>query len=199
MNMPLLCEAIHSTETLVGKIHWRRKWQPIPVFLPGKFHGQRSLAGNSPWGHRESDTPERLHRHTQCAYPVWRTYAREVERSFHILPGALYAKLCVYIHVSNVCVWACVCACMLSAQICWLIPGKTYSPFSWIANSSLLTVCEMKILFLLPISFWLVLYLGLQVFLWIIFFLIIFSPVVRNRNGRMPGNDLSEKESLPHP
>ena len=34
----------------VGKILWRRKWQPIPVFLPGKSHGQRSLAGYSPWG-----------------------------------------------------------------------------------------------------------------------------------------------------
>ena len=34
----------------VGKSHWRRKWQPTPIFLPGKFHGQRSLAGYSPWG-----------------------------------------------------------------------------------------------------------------------------------------------------
>ena len=33
----------------VGKIPWRRKWQPIPVFLPGKSHEQRSLAGYSPW------------------------------------------------------------------------------------------------------------------------------------------------------
>ena len=31
---------------------WRRKWQPTPVFLPGEFHGQRSLAGYSPWGHK---------------------------------------------------------------------------------------------------------------------------------------------------
>ena len=31
---------------------WRRKWQPTPVFLPGKSHGQRSLAGYSPWGHK---------------------------------------------------------------------------------------------------------------------------------------------------
>ena len=44
----------------VGKIPWRRKWQPTPVFLPGKFHGQRSLAGYSPWDHRESDTTEQL-------------------------------------------------------------------------------------------------------------------------------------------
>ena len=33
-----------------GKIPWRRKYQPTPVFLPGEFHGQRSLVGNSPWG-----------------------------------------------------------------------------------------------------------------------------------------------------
>ena len=38
--------------SLVGKIPWRRKWQPTPVFLPGKSHGQRSLAGYSPWGKR---------------------------------------------------------------------------------------------------------------------------------------------------
>jgi len=34
----------------VGKIPWRRKWQPTPVFLPGKSHGWRSLVGYSPWG-----------------------------------------------------------------------------------------------------------------------------------------------------
>ena len=39
----------------VRKIPWRRKWQPTPVFLPGEFHGQRSLVGYSPWGHKESD------------------------------------------------------------------------------------------------------------------------------------------------
>ena len=36
--------------------HWRRKWQPIPVFLSAKSHGQRSLAGHGPWGRREMDT-----------------------------------------------------------------------------------------------------------------------------------------------
>ena len=39
----------------VGKIPWRRKSQPTPVFLPGKFHGQRSLVGYSPWGCEEED------------------------------------------------------------------------------------------------------------------------------------------------
>ena len=40
----------------VGKIPCRRRWQPTIVFLPGEFHGQRSLAGYSPWGHKESNT-----------------------------------------------------------------------------------------------------------------------------------------------
>ena len=40
----------------VRKIPWRRKWQPSPVLLPGESRGQRSLAGYSPWDHKESDT-----------------------------------------------------------------------------------------------------------------------------------------------
>ena len=40
----------------VGKIPWRRKWQPTPVFLPEESHGQRSLGGYSPWGRKEPDT-----------------------------------------------------------------------------------------------------------------------------------------------
>ena len=40
----------------VGKIPWRRAWQPTPVFLPGKSHEQRNLVGYSSWGCKESDT-----------------------------------------------------------------------------------------------------------------------------------------------
>ena len=40
-------------ETWVGKIPWRRKWQPTPVLLPGKLHGLRRLVGYSPWGRKE--------------------------------------------------------------------------------------------------------------------------------------------------
>ena len=39
----------------VGKIPWGRKWQPTPVFLPGKSRGQKSLVGYSPWGRQELD------------------------------------------------------------------------------------------------------------------------------------------------
>ena len=44
-----------------GKIPWSGKWQSTPVLLSGKSHGQRSLVGYSPWGHKESDTAERIH------------------------------------------------------------------------------------------------------------------------------------------
>ena len=47
----------------VRKIPWRRKWQPTPVLLPGKSHGQRSLVDYGPWDRKESDTTERLHFH----------------------------------------------------------------------------------------------------------------------------------------
>ena len=48
----------HSFDPRVGKIPWRRKWQRTSIFLPGESHGQRSLAGCNPWGHKESDTTE---------------------------------------------------------------------------------------------------------------------------------------------
>ena len=54
----------------VGKKPWRRKWQPNPVFLPGKFHGQRSLLGYSLWGPKRvgpnlAHTHTHTHTHTQ--------------------------------------------------------------------------------------------------------------------------------------
>ena len=45
-------------------ISWRRKWKAIPVFLLGKFHGQRSLVDYSLWSCKESDMTERLSIHT---------------------------------------------------------------------------------------------------------------------------------------
>ena len=46
-----------------GRFPWRRKWQPTPVLLPGKFHRQRSLVGYSPWDCKELDMTEQLHFH----------------------------------------------------------------------------------------------------------------------------------------
>ena len=49
-NLPAMQEI--RFDLWVRKIPWRREWQPTPVFLPGEFHGQRSLEGYSQWGHR---------------------------------------------------------------------------------------------------------------------------------------------------
>ena len=48
-------------DSWVGKIPWRRKWQPTPVFLPEESHGQRSLAGYSPWGCKETRLSDWVH------------------------------------------------------------------------------------------------------------------------------------------
>ena len=62
----------------VGKISWKRKWQPTPVFLPRKPNGWRSLVGYSPWGRKESNMTEWLHFH------------------FHIY---IYATYCLCMHL----------------------------------------------------------------------------------------------------
>ena len=62
-----------SFDPWVRKILWRREWLPTPVFFPGNPPGQRSLVGYSPWGHKESDTIERVsmckHTHTHTHTP----------------------------------------------------------------------------------------------------------------------------------
>ena len=54
------CSAGDWVRSLGWEDPWRRKWQPTPIFLPGEFHGQRSLVNYNPWGCEESDTTEQL-------------------------------------------------------------------------------------------------------------------------------------------
>ena len=54
---------------IILRLFWRRKCRPTPVFLPAEFHGQRNLAGYSPWGHKESFKTERLI-HTQESFII---------------------------------------------------------------------------------------------------------------------------------
>ena len=58
----------------VGNIPSRRKWQPTPVFLPGKSHGQRSLVGYSPWGCKELDMTQRLSNNDKIW--VWNSFTQ---------------------------------------------------------------------------------------------------------------------------
>ena len=56
----------------VRKIPWRNEWLPTPILLPGESHGQRSLVGYNPWGHKESDMTEQLIQHQFITfYTFW--------------------------------------------------------------------------------------------------------------------------------
>ena len=57
-------------EPWVGKIPWSKKWQPTPVFLPGTFHGQMSLVGYSPWGHKRVEH-DWATQHCLASWFVW--------------------------------------------------------------------------------------------------------------------------------
>ena len=72
----------------VGKIPWRRKWQPTPIYLPRKFHGQRSPMGYSPWGRRVSDTTV----HTSSSIVKSETESHSV-MSDSLWPRGLYSPL----------------------------------------------------------------------------------------------------------
>ena len=93
----------------MGKIPWRRQWQPTPVFLPGKFHGQRCLVDCSPWSHKESDTTEcaharvRTHTHThththteQAFYQHFKVYLNCILVVWHVVHGSVLRKCLKY-------------------------------------------------------------------------------------------------------
>ena len=93
----------------VGKIPWRRKWQPTPGLLPGKFHGLRSPVGYSPWGCKESDTTEGLHFHFHCL---------EMEFCFAFVSDmeSWFFRLCFQNTCSERALWKCQALVLLS---CW--------------------------------------------------------------------------------
>ena len=90
---PATAGGIRDLGSIPGKIPWRRAWQPTPVSLPGESHGQRSLAGYSPWGGTESDMTE-VTEHAACMmmFTLW------VVRNIFIC-------VCVYTHCMKHCVY----------------------------------------------------------------------------------------------
>ena len=62
-NLPANIRDLKDAGTIpgLGRFPWSRKWQSTPVFLPGKFHGQRSLVSNSPWGRSQTQLSDSAH------------------------------------------------------------------------------------------------------------------------------------------
>ena len=120
------------TETLSTAQHinelWRRKWQPTPVFLPGKSHGQRSQAVCSPWGCKESDTTEYL----SAAYinhDTFKEFHKSVNNRYAFVRKSkkitekIYLStdmMCICI-ISHVCMWR-NCHCPTSMPPSFFLP-----------------------------------------------------------------------------
>ena len=79
-NLPAMQET--GFDPWVGKIPWRRKWQPTLGLWPGEFHGQRSLMGYSPKGRKESDMTERLTFFSVCVCVCVEEGKRRKEREW---------------------------------------------------------------------------------------------------------------------
>ena len=59
-NLPANAGDVRDVGSILGAGRSKREWQPASVFLPGESHGQRTLVGSSPWGHKELDMTKRL-------------------------------------------------------------------------------------------------------------------------------------------
>ena len=81
-------------ETRVQSLGWedprRREWLSIPVLLPGEFHGQRSLEGYSPWGHKKSDTTEELTLSFAISTVQWQRPLLKIEGNAQSVAGNQY-------------------------------------------------------------------------------------------------------------
>ena len=98
-----------SSNSLAFSVSSGWKWQPTLVFFPGKFHGQRSLAGYSPWAHKESDLTVTEHVHkTENKGDFWNSnvghlkklFSKRAEHYFH-MKSWLHMKSCPFIRVCS--------------------------------------------------------------------------------------------------
>jgi len=91
LSYPSIIYLYHYHLIWVGKIPWRRKWQPTPVFLPGEAYGQRSLAGYNPEGCKESDMTKRLSTHAVYLNGVLKPAHTDTGELTNIFSGVLQA------------------------------------------------------------------------------------------------------------
>ena len=106
----------HRFDFWGGEILWNRKWHPISVLMPEKFHGRRSLVGYSPWGRNELGTTELLSKHTHTHTHLWQIIVSKSDNSVSCAthPSAmrswpcLIKKKCLYLQSLNADKpWAC--------------------------------------------------------------------------------------------
>ena len=91
----------HRFDPWVGKIPWRRDWQPTPIFLPRESHGQRSLVGCYQWGCKESHTTEHAHMQTPTNIQT-HTHLYSVFKVFYLGPSLVvqWLRICLPMQVT---------------------------------------------------------------------------------------------------
>ena len=128
----------HGFSPWVEKIPWRRKGQLTPVFLPGESHGQRNLAGYSPWGRKESDTTKQMNTHAcnPCLFFEGTKKANKLVKCGHQGAGHLASAWCVtewfwvahtvhsHIHTQTTCLHT---HCFTDS---WMCPALSLQPFA---------------------------------------------------------------------
>ena len=105
-NLPAVQET--GVQPWAGKIPWSRDWLPTPVFLPGEFHGQRSLEAYSPWGHKKLDMTEQPSMHSctgawssgeKIGLVIVCCWHTDCQLSFDSRLNDLWMKICVQMAV----------------------------------------------------------------------------------------------------
>ena len=120
----------------IGKISWRRRWQPTPVLLPGKFHEWRSLVGYSPWGRKESDTTMQLHFTFTLGFP---TYSKSPTNE---LSGCRLSKMWTHIPSTSGMSETTVCPCLPLLTVFELHRLRPPLPPPGSNSSCLFTPCQ---------------------------------------------------------
>ena len=87
----------HGLNPWVRKIPWRKKWQPTPVFLPGKFHGQRSLVGYSPWGGSQGVRCNEVQAHTPFYKTCFKSFPQYLSSQIWLPPWPRHSAFALFI------------------------------------------------------------------------------------------------------
>ena len=128
-NLPAMWEI--QVRFQIGGIPWRRKWLPTPIFLPGRFHGNRSLAGYSLLSHKELDMTERL---TLAMVSICLTLCK-TDKLFSTVVKPLYTYI---VHA-----WVPVASCAVSVLMFWVFQWMCSWISLWLLGGWCWTSCQV--------------------------------------------------------
>ena len=118
-------------DPLVGKIPWRRKWQPTPVFLPWESYGQRNLVGYSPWGRKELDMIRHKHSHVLNSPGIRVTEGQSSEAMGRGLPDEIRHERRRWSEKKVMGPWKTV-DLIFQHDLVWMLRSEALGPSTWV-------------------------------------------------------------------